>query len=79
MNENWGEAVIVQLGERVEIVWTPAHAVRLLNEHWTIEQGAAYLTALNQCTDAMFGIYPWEQARASFIAAVEEAKIKKLR
>ncbi|MCA1444562.1 DUF982 domain-containing protein [Ensifer sp. IC4062] len=79
MNATWGEAVIVQLGERVEIVWTPGHAVRLLNEHWTVEQGAAYQTALNRCTDAMFGIYPWEQAREAFVAAIGEANLKKLR
>ncbi|MCA1407297.1 DUF982 domain-containing protein [Ensifer sp. IC3342] len=79
MNATWGEAVIVQLGERVEIVWTPGHAARLLSEHWPTGHGAAYQTALNECTDAMFGIYPWEQARDAFVAAVEEASIKKLR
>ncbi|WP_085032275.1 DUF982 domain-containing protein [Ensifer aridi] len=79
MTNTWGDCVIVQLGDRVEIVWTPAQAARLLSECWPVEQGAAFQAALNECTDAMFGIYPWEHARDAFVAAIEEANIKKLR
>ncbi|WEX75110.1 DUF982 domain-containing protein [Sinorhizobium numidicum] len=81
MTDVWGDCVIIQLPNPngVEIVWTPAHAARLLSECWPVEYGAAYSTALNVCTDAMMGTSPREQARDAFIAAVDEAKIKKLR
>jgi hypothetical protein len=81
MPDIWGDCVIIQLPDPdgVEIVWTPAHAARLLSEQWPVENGVAYTKALNVCTDAMMGTYPREQARNAFIAAVDEAKIKKLR
>lgn len=80
MIETWNECVIIQLPELdgVQIVWTPARAAMLLSESWTVDYGVAYLAALNKCTDAMLGTYPWEQARDAFAAAIAEARVTKL-
>lgn len=43
---------------------------------WPVDYGVAYLAALNKCTDAMLGTYPWEQARDAFAAAIAEARVK---
>ncbi|WP_373414609.1 DUF982 domain-containing protein [Ensifer aridi] len=81
MPDLWEDCVIIQLpgANGVEIVWTPAQAARLLSEQWPVENGVAYTKALNVCTDAMMGTFPRKQARDAFVAAVNEAKIKKLR
>lgn len=80
MIETWNECVIIQLPELdgVQIVWTPARAAKLLSESWPVDYGVAYLDALNKCTDAMLGTYPWEQARDAFIEAIAEARVTKL-
>ncbi|NRP21544.1 hypothetical protein LPJGGPFB_04803 [Ensifer adhaerens] len=79
MIETWKECVIIQLPDLdgVQIVWTPARAASLLGESWPVDHGQAFTEALNKCTDAMLGTYPWEQARAAFIEAITEAKIRK--
>ncbi|AFL49869.1 hypothetical protein ABIE78_004351 [Sinorhizobium fredii] len=81
MFKAWNECVIVDLPalDGVQIVWTPAEAARLLSEHWPVTHGRAYNTALNACTDAMLGTASDDQARRTFIAAVEEAKIRMMR
>ncbi|MGN7881321.1 DUF982 domain-containing protein [Ensifer sp. 22460] len=80
MIETWNECVIIQLPELdgVQIVSTPARAATLLSESWPVDYGVAYLDALNKCTDAMLGTYPWEQARDAFIEAIAEARVTKL-
>lgn len=81
MIKSWSECVIIQLPELdgVQIVWTPAHAATLLSESWPLDYGVAYIDAINKCTDAMLGTYPFEQARDAFVEAIAEAKVTKLR
>ncbi|KQY70300.1 DUF982 domain-containing protein [Ensifer sp. T173] len=81
MRETWEECVIVELQQPhgVQIVWDPAHAARLLTDCWPVQCGFRYGTALNRCTDAAFGTYPWKQARSAFIAAIDEERVRKLR
>ncbi len=81
MRETWVECVIVELQQPhgVQIAWNPAHAVRLLTDCWPVQTGFRYGTAVNLCADAAFGTYPWKQARSAFIAAIDEAKIRRLR
>lgn len=80
MIETWNECVIIQLADLdgVQIVWTPARASTLLSDHWPVYYGVAYTDALNKCTDAMLGTYPWERARDAFVEAIAEAKVTKL-
>ena len=81
MLETWKECVIIQLPARdgVQIVWTPTQAAALLSDSWPVVGGVFYTEALNKCTDAMLGTYPWEQARQAFVAAISEANVTKLR
>ncbi|WP_309142286.1 DUF982 domain-containing protein [Ensifer sp. ENS06] len=62
-----------------QIVWTPNKATVLLGENWPAASGVAYFDAVDKCSDAMVGTYPWEQARVAFIAAIAEAKVTRLR
>lgn len=80
MIETWNECVIIQLPDLdgVQMVWTPARAATLLSDSWPVDYGVAYTDALNKCTDAMLGNYPWDQARDAFVEAIAEAKITKL-
>ncbi|KSV78179.1 DUF982 domain-containing protein [Ensifer sp. ENS07] len=81
MVETWNECVIIQLPalDGVQIVWTPAQAANLLSDCWPVDHGVAYSEALNKCTDAMLGVYPWETAREAFIKAILEGRVTKLR
>lgn len=71
---------MIQLPELdgVQMVWTPGGAAVLLSDNWPVDHGVAYSAALNKCTDAMLGTFPWEQARQAFIEAIVEAKVTKL-
>ncbi|RDL47896.1 hypothetical protein BLJAPNOD_05121 [Ensifer sp. M14] len=80
MIETWNECVIIQLPDLdgVQMVWTPARATVLLSNSWPVAYGVAYTDALNKCTDAMLGTFPWENARQAFLEAIAEAKVAKL-
>lgn len=81
MTETWHECIIIQLPDLdgVQIVWTPAQAAALLSNNWPVDYGVSYTDAINKCTDAMLGTYPWKQAQEAFIEAIEEARVTKLR
>ncbi|AWI60488.1 hypothetical protein ABIA22_004943 [Sinorhizobium fredii] len=81
MFKTWNECVIVDLPnlDGIQIVWTPAEAATLLSEHWPVSHGSAYNAALNACTDAMLGTASHDQARQTFISAIEEAKVRMMR
>lgn len=81
MVESWNKCVIIELPELdgAQIVWTPNKATVLLGENWPAASGVAYFDAVDKCSDAMVGTYPWEQARVAFVAAIAEAKVTRLR
>jgi hypothetical protein len=53
-------------------------AAETLLEHWPIEDGEEYVTAVRICLDAMMGVVCPEAAREAFIKAAEEAGISLL-
>jgi hypothetical protein len=50
-------------------------ATETLLEHWPIEDGEEYLTAIRVCLDAMMGTVHPCAARAALIKAAEEAGV----
>ncbi|MDL2402612.1 DUF982 domain-containing protein [Rhizobium mayense] len=53
-------------------------AAETLLEHWPVEDGEEYVTAVRICLDAMMGVICPEAAREAFIKAAEEAGISLL-
>ncbi|AYG62698.1 DUF982 domain-containing protein [Rhizobium jaguaris] len=53
-------------------------AAETLLEHWPIEDGEEYVTAVRICLDAMMGVTCPEAAREAFIKAAKEAGISLL-
>jgi hypothetical protein len=45
----------------------------LLLEHWPVESGEEYVTAVRICLEAMLGAVPPEAARDALIRAAREA------
>ncbi|WP_026617198.1 DUF982 domain-containing protein [Ensifer aridi] len=80
MGTAWDECVIIDLPDLdgVQIVWHPGYAARLLSDSWPVDHGRAYGAAINACADALVGTCKGEDARAAFIAAINEAKIEML-
>ncbi|AVA25878.1 DUF982 domain-containing protein [Rhizobium sp. LEGMi198b] len=50
-------------------------ATETLLEHWPIEDGEEYVTAVRICLDAMMGVVCVEAAREAFIKAAKEAGV----
>lgn len=50
-------------------------ATEILLEHWPIEDGEEYLTAIKTCLDAMMGTVHPVAAREALIRAAEEAGV----
>ncbi|MBM7050161.1 MULTISPECIES: DUF982 domain-containing protein [Rhizobium] len=70
-------AVTLVLGEtgghrRVNSVHQVAE---LLLEHWPVESGEEYVTAVRVCLEAMLGAAPPEAAREALIRAAREAGV----
>ncbi|UDF29033.1 UNVERIFIED_ORG: DUF982 domain-containing protein [Roseateles sp. XES5] len=57
------------------IVESTHEAAILLTEHWPVEQGRAFLHALDLCAEALENEAPGNEARLAFVAAAEEAHI----
>ncbi|MGD9476384.1 DUF982 domain-containing protein [Shinella sp. G-2] len=57
------------------IVESTREAAILLMDHWPVEQGRAFLHALDLCAEALEDEAPANEARLAFVAAAEEAHI----
>jgi len=54
----------------------PFDALACLADHWPAARGLKYLKARSACRAALDGRKTVEEARAEFMAAAEEAKLK---
>ena len=70
-------AVTLMIGEHGEYrrVNSVQDATEMLLEHWPIDDGEEYVTAIRVCLDAIMGLARPEEARNALIKAAEEAGV----
>ncbi|WP_183748916.1 DUF982 domain-containing protein [Rhizobium sp. BK196] len=75
--ERWNSPIKVGFeGAGARTVKGPFDALACLAEHWPAVRGLKYLKARSACRAALDGRKTVEEARAEFMAAAEEAKLK---
>jgi hypothetical protein len=75
--ERWGNPVKVGFENAdARTVNGPFDALKCLTDLWPVTRGLHYLKARSTCRAALDGRKTCEEARAEFLAAAEEAKLK---
>ncbi|MBX4932621.1 DUF982 domain-containing protein [Rhizobium bangladeshense] len=75
--EKWNDPVKVGFeGTDLRTVNGPFDALKCLADFWPSSRGLHYIKARSTCRAALDGRKSMDEARAEFLAAAEEAKLK---
>jgi hypothetical protein len=76
-SEKWNDPIHVGFeAAEARTVLGPFDALKCLTELWPNARGLQYLKARSTCRAALDGRKSLEEARAEFVAAAEEAKLR---